>query len=379
MILDIAMPGMDGLQLARRVREQPWGSAILLIAASGWSQAEHNDQSLISGFDHHLVKPVEAAVLTNGAAPRDLICSLGSYDHQRRWLIVIAACLSSPFASRGEPWWDATIAITRNDSRKRTKRANIWRATGIPPAVADLAADALASSERAVCCGLRRCGGRGRHHQLCSISGDASFTPANPSCRSHRRFRRHPRRQFHRGSDRDAMCDRDRAESHRCRHPRRTAPRRSFRHARATGGTSTTCSATWDCSKRATTPSTLHAYDASVGALVPACDARTATLVVSAQPGATATAPVVEFYNATLDHYFITQLLRKATRRRRPSWKRTGESFRMYLPGQLDLRGPALARLLAAMPSAGLTCISSPRIAESAAPWRTARSATRGS
>lgn len=70
MILDIAMPGMDGLQLARRVRAQPWGSAILMIAASGWSQSDHKNRSLASGFDHHLVKPIEAAVLADLLRPR---------------------------------------------------------------------------------------------------------------------------------------------------------------------------------------------------------------------------------------------------------------------------------------------------------------------
>ncbi len=69
MVLDIAMPGMDGFQLARQVRAQPWGSAVLLIAASGWSQADHKDQSLASGFDHHLVKPIEAAALAELLRP----------------------------------------------------------------------------------------------------------------------------------------------------------------------------------------------------------------------------------------------------------------------------------------------------------------------
>ena len=64
MILDIAMPRMDGLQLARRIRAEPWGRDVLLIAASGWAQADHRSQSRASGFDHHLVKPIDPTALS---------------------------------------------------------------------------------------------------------------------------------------------------------------------------------------------------------------------------------------------------------------------------------------------------------------------------
>jgi signal transduction histidine kinase len=63
MVLDIGMPGMDGHELARRVRAEPWGTEVLLIAASGWGQAADRQASHDAGFDHHLVKPVEFAVL----------------------------------------------------------------------------------------------------------------------------------------------------------------------------------------------------------------------------------------------------------------------------------------------------------------------------
>ena len=64
MILDIAMPRMDGLQLARRIRAEPWGGGVLLIAASGWAHADHKSRSHASGFDHHLVKPVDPTALS---------------------------------------------------------------------------------------------------------------------------------------------------------------------------------------------------------------------------------------------------------------------------------------------------------------------------
>jgi len=63
MVLDIGMPGLNGHDLARRIRSEEWGRTVLLIALSGWGQAEHAQQSLAAGFDHHLVKPVSLEIL----------------------------------------------------------------------------------------------------------------------------------------------------------------------------------------------------------------------------------------------------------------------------------------------------------------------------
>ena len=57
-ILDIGMPGMDGYELARRLRAQPRFAASLMIALTGYGQDEHRELALKAGFDHHLVKPV---------------------------------------------------------------------------------------------------------------------------------------------------------------------------------------------------------------------------------------------------------------------------------------------------------------------------------
>jgi PAS domain S-box-containing protein len=62
-LLDIGMPGMDGYEVAQRVRERFDASEVLLIALTGWGQEEDRRRSQAAGFDHHLVKPVDHGVL----------------------------------------------------------------------------------------------------------------------------------------------------------------------------------------------------------------------------------------------------------------------------------------------------------------------------
>src|SRR5262249_22425689 len=62
--LDIGMPGMDGYDLCRRIRQQPAFKKVLLVALTGWGQAEDRRRSREAGFDRHLVKPVEPHSLT---------------------------------------------------------------------------------------------------------------------------------------------------------------------------------------------------------------------------------------------------------------------------------------------------------------------------
>ena len=58
------LPEINGYDVARRIREQPWGREIVLIAVTGWGQVEDIQRTTEAGFDHHLVKPVDPAVLT---------------------------------------------------------------------------------------------------------------------------------------------------------------------------------------------------------------------------------------------------------------------------------------------------------------------------
>ena len=58
MFLDIGMPKLNGYEVARRIRQQAWGKDMVLIALTGWGQAEDKRRSLEAGLNFHLVKPV---------------------------------------------------------------------------------------------------------------------------------------------------------------------------------------------------------------------------------------------------------------------------------------------------------------------------------
>jgi CheY-like chemotaxis protein len=62
-LLDIGMPALDGNAAARRIRGERWGAGITLIALSGWGQPGDRRKTSAAGFDHHLIKPVDVAVL----------------------------------------------------------------------------------------------------------------------------------------------------------------------------------------------------------------------------------------------------------------------------------------------------------------------------
>jgi PAS domain S-box-containing protein len=69
-LLDIGMPGMNGFEVARSLRERPELANTVLVALTGWGQNEDRQRTREAGFHHHLVKPVDAAML------RELLRSL---------------------------------------------------------------------------------------------------------------------------------------------------------------------------------------------------------------------------------------------------------------------------------------------------------------
>ncbi len=70
--LDIGMPLLDGHETARRIRERPWGKRVVLVALTGWGQADDRRRSTEAGFDHHLVKPATPAAITGLIEALDL-------------------------------------------------------------------------------------------------------------------------------------------------------------------------------------------------------------------------------------------------------------------------------------------------------------------
>ena len=63
-IIDIGLPSMDGYQVAKRIRQEPHGRGMLLLALTGYSSPGESTRSAAHGFDHHLVKPVDPDQLT---------------------------------------------------------------------------------------------------------------------------------------------------------------------------------------------------------------------------------------------------------------------------------------------------------------------------
>ncbi len=63
-LLDIGMPKLDGYEVARRIRAEPWGRRITLVALTGWGQDSDRRRSGEAGFDSHLVKPLDLDKLT---------------------------------------------------------------------------------------------------------------------------------------------------------------------------------------------------------------------------------------------------------------------------------------------------------------------------
>jgi PAS domain S-box-containing protein len=69
--LDIGMPGMDGYEVARRLRTIPGLEDVVLVALTGWGQAEDRRRTDEAGFNHHLVKPPEPNVIDGLLATLD--------------------------------------------------------------------------------------------------------------------------------------------------------------------------------------------------------------------------------------------------------------------------------------------------------------------
>jgi signal transduction histidine kinase/CheY-like chemotaxis protein len=62
-VMDLGMPGLDGYEAARLIRQRPEARGTLLVALTGWGQSDARRRTLDAGFDHHLIKPVDFQAL----------------------------------------------------------------------------------------------------------------------------------------------------------------------------------------------------------------------------------------------------------------------------------------------------------------------------
>ena len=62
-LLDLGMPNLNGYETANRIRSQPWGRDMALVALTGWGQPKDRKRTVEAGFDAHLVKPVDQNTL----------------------------------------------------------------------------------------------------------------------------------------------------------------------------------------------------------------------------------------------------------------------------------------------------------------------------
>jgi CheY-like chemotaxis protein len=62
-LMDMGMPRLNGYEATRRIREQPWGKPMTIIAVTGWGQEGDKEWSHEAGCDGHLVKPVNLSDL----------------------------------------------------------------------------------------------------------------------------------------------------------------------------------------------------------------------------------------------------------------------------------------------------------------------------
>jgi CheY-like chemotaxis protein/nitrogen-specific signal transduction histidine kinase len=77
-LLDIGLPKLNGYEACRRIRAQSGGAGVVMVAQTGWGQAEDRQRTQDAGFDHHLVKPVDPLALMK------LLAGLSKIKEQRR-------------------------------------------------------------------------------------------------------------------------------------------------------------------------------------------------------------------------------------------------------------------------------------------------------
>jgi CheY-like chemotaxis protein len=73
-LMDIGMPGMNGITAVRKIREEPWSESMKLVALTGWGQEEFLRECREAGFDQCIVKPIDLAglkAIVGSLSPKD--------------------------------------------------------------------------------------------------------------------------------------------------------------------------------------------------------------------------------------------------------------------------------------------------------------------
>lgn len=65
LLLDIGLPKLNGYEVARQIRKQPWGHKMVIVALTGWGQDQDRQESRDAGFNCPMVKPMELTTLMN--------------------------------------------------------------------------------------------------------------------------------------------------------------------------------------------------------------------------------------------------------------------------------------------------------------------------
>ena len=62
-LVDIGLPKLNGYEVCQKIRQEPGGKALVIIAQTGFGQEEDRQRAREAGFDHHLVKPLDPLAL----------------------------------------------------------------------------------------------------------------------------------------------------------------------------------------------------------------------------------------------------------------------------------------------------------------------------
>lgn len=82
-LLDLGLPKLNGYDACRRIREQPWGKDMVLVALTGRGEDEDRRRSQEAGFHHHMLKPVDYPALMRLLA--SLPWSTGRADDEKKF------------------------------------------------------------------------------------------------------------------------------------------------------------------------------------------------------------------------------------------------------------------------------------------------------